>query len=522
MLDQGWRRLHPLSPLVRSGRGLVAVLALAGLSTSGVVGSGTGTRWYDLALPVLVAAAALVNWLVTRWKVDGATLRIETGLLRRDSRQLPIARIQAVDLLRPFFARMLGLAEIRVRLAGSGDADGRLAYLTEAAAFALRARLLAAHHGMDPATPEPAESVVTSVGTGRLVGSALISAVPLAVVAVAVGAAIVAVTPGGLLAVGAPLAWWLIICGSIVWRRVTTQYAFTVAVSPDGVRIRRGLLGTVAETIPVPRIQAMRLIEPLLWRPLHWCRLEVDVAGGLGHDHPEGFGAVRKALLPVGTQDEARRLLAVIIRGGDPPGTPRYPEAAFLRHGATGGWPALTKPPRRARWKAPLSCHFLAAGHDGTLAVAVTGRVRRETTLVPLAKTQSVRLVQGPLQRWLGLATVHLDAAGKRVRAEFRERQQEQARSLVGELAALSRSARRQASLAAADRPAPPLGAAPPSGSGPGPTIRVGGHETAVGPVTEEPGRQAPGGSGGSLPRTGTAGQAASVVSPVNASQSEA
>ena len=153
MLDQGWRRLHPLSPLVRSGRGLAAVLALAGLSTSGVVGSGTGPHWYDLALAALVAVAALVNWLVTRWKVDGATLRIETGLLRRDSRQLPIARIQAVDLLRPFFARMLGLAEIRVRLAGSGDADGRLAYLTEAAAFALRARLLAAHHGMDPGHP---------------------------------------------------------------------------------------------------------------------------------------------------------------------------------------------------------------------------------------------------------------------------------------------------------------------------------------------------------------------------------
>jgi putative membrane protein len=474
MLDQGWRRLHPLSPLVRSGRGLVAVLALAGLSTSGVVGSGTGTRWYDLALPVLVAVAAFVNWFVTRWKVDGATLRIETGLLRRDSRQLPIARIQAVDLLRPFFARMLGLAEIRVRLAGSGDADGRLAYLTEAAAFALRARLLAAHHGMDPATPEPAESVVTSVGTGRLVGSALISAVPLAVVAVAVGAAIVAVTPGGLLAVGAPLAWWLIICGSIVWRRVSTQYAFTVAVSPDGVRIRRGLLGTVAETIPVPRIQAMRMIEPLLWRPLHWCRLEVDVAGGLGHGHPEGTGAVRKALLPVGTQDEARRLLAVALP-------------------ATGGWPALTKPPRRACWKAPLSYHFLAAGHDGTLAVAVTGRVRRETTLVPLAKTQSVRLVQGPLQRWLGLATVHLDAAGKRVRAEFRERQQEQARSLVGELAALSRSARRQASLAAAP-------AAPP----------------------QPPPRPGEAGAAGPPNGHGAAGQAASVVSPVNASQSEA
>ena len=271
-----------------------------------------------------------------------------------------------------------------------------------------------------------------------------------------------------LLAAAGSLVWWLIIFGTIAWQRVSTQYAFTVAVSPDGVRIRRGLLGTVAETIPVPRIQAVRMIEPLVWRPLHWCRLEVDVAGHLGRDHPEGSGAVRKALLPVGRQDEARRLLAIAL-----------PAAA--------GWPALSKPPRRSWWKAPLSYHFLAAGHDGTLAVSVVGRLRRETTWVPLAKAQSVRLVQGPLQRRLGLATVHLDAAGRRVRAEFRERSQEEATSLVGELAALSRSARRQASLAAAGLP-----------------VRL--------PAN---------GEGGGA-QSGDAGQAASVVSPANASQSEA
>jgi putative membrane protein len=147
------------------------------------------------------------------------------------------------------------------------------------------------------------------------------------------------------------------------------------------------------------------------------------------------------------------------------------------------GWPAMTPPPGRARWKALLSYHYLAAGHDDTLAVAVTGRVRRETTWVPLAKAQSVRLVQGPLQRWLGLATVHLDVAGKRVRAEFRERRYEQARALVDDLAALSRTARRQAS-AGPPVPRPPASAP------------ANGH--------------------------GEAGQAASVVSPVNASQSEA
>src|SRR5262249_1585024 len=241
--NAGWRRLHPLSPLGRSRRAGLAVPALAGRSTSGLFGSGPGTRWWDMALVAVVAGGAVINWLVTRWKVDGVTLRIETGLLRRDSRQLPIARIQAVDLVRPFLARMLGLAELRVRLAGSGDADGRLAYLTEPAAETLWARLLAPHQARDPATPEPAERVITSVPTGRLAGAALLPAALLAAVAVAAGAVTASLVPGGLLAVGAPLAWWLIICGMLAWRRVSTQYGFTVAVSPHGVRIPRRLLG---------------------------------------------------------------------------------------------------------------------------------------------------------------------------------------------------------------------------------------------------------------------------------------
>jgi putative membrane protein len=140
--------------------------------------------------------------------------------------------------------------------------------------------------------------------------------------------------------------------------------------------------------------------------------------------------------------------------------------------------PELTRPPRRARWKTPLSYHYLAAGHDDGLVVSVVGRIRKVTTVVPLEKTQSVRFVQGPLQRRLALATVHVDAAGH-VRAEFRERPQEQARLLVDELAALSREARRRDPPAAS-----PQGTASPEGTG------------------------------------GT--QAASVVSPVNAAQSEA
>jgi putative membrane protein len=289
-----------------------------------------------------------------------------------------------------------------------------------------------------------------TVPTGRLIGSvALSTAGPAALMAVLAGVALAFVSAAALAALAVSLVWLLIVCLSLVWRRASTQYGFTVAQSPDGIRIRRGLLGTVAETIPAQRVQAVRVIEPLLWRPLQWCRLEVDVAGSPGRDSADGTARMRKTLLPAGRRGEAGYLLTMAIGAG---------------------MPGLTRPPRRARWKAPLSYHFLAAGHDGGLAVSVVGRLRKVTTMVPLEKAQSVRFVQGPLQRRLALATVHVDAAGH-VRAEFRERPQEQARLLVDELAALSREARRHA---------------PPAG----------------------------------MPAGGA--QAASVASPVNAAQSEA
>jgi putative membrane protein len=418
----GWHRLHPLSPLVRSGRTAVGVLALIGISTAAGLGQG-GSHLYDGLAAALVAGGAVVNWLVTRWRLDGATLCIETGLLRRDSRQLPVARIQAVDVVRPFLARALGLAELRVRLAGSSHADGRLAYLPEQAALELRARLLAAHHGLDPATPEPAEAVLVQVPTGRLAGSVAASSTSLVAVLLVAVVVLVIDVPRVLAAAGGMLLVWVLGLVPLLWRRISLEYGFTVAQAPDGIRIRRGLLATVAETIPRRRVQAVRMIEPLLWRPFGWCRLEIDVAGSASRDRAEESHRTRKALLPVGHPDTAWQLMRLVI-GAEPP--------------------PLSAPPRRARLKAPLSYHFLAAGQDSATAIAVTGRIRKVTTWLPLEKVQSVRLVSGPVQRSLSLATVHLDAAGRDVRAEFRDRPAAEAARLTEELATLCRSARQR------------------------------------------------------------------------------
>ena len=167
-----WQRLHPLTPVVSAGRVVAVLVVVAAEASAGRTNEGP-TLVVDLALLALTVIASVVRWLVTRWALDGATLRIETGLLRRDARQLPLARIQAIDVVRPFLARIVGLAELKIRLAGSSRSSGRLAYLPELAALDLRARLLAGHHGLDLSTPEPAEVPLASVPTGPLVAAAL-------------------------------------------------------------------------------------------------------------------------------------------------------------------------------------------------------------------------------------------------------------------------------------------------------------------------------------------------------------
>src|ERR1019366_6206762 len=134
----------------------------------------------------------------------------------------------------------------------------------------------------------------------------------------------------------------------------------------------------------------------------------------------------------------------------------------------------------RARIKAPLSYHFLAAGHDETLAVAVTGRVQKVTCWVPLDKAQSIRRVQGPVQRALGLATVHVDVPGKRVGAKFRDRSANEADRLVEELASRSRGARRREAVATA------VGAARTT-TGPPPTVAGTGAGSGAPPPSSPP-----------------------------------
>ena len=420
-----WRRLHPLSPILRSGKvllGVSAALTPQLLSEGGSAYLG----WMLGALVPLLLGGAVLAWRRTRFTIDGADLRVESGVLLHRSRRVPLARIQAIDLVRPLIGRALGLAELRLEVVGGGDTEAPLAYLPEAEAAALRLDLLARARGLagPAATPAPHTPLVV-VPVGALLTSMLLdarTATPL-VLLVAMLAGAVLLPPAALGALAATMLGTGLAAFEVARRRLLAEWGFTVTDSDDGLVLQHGLTETRSQTVPEGRVQGVRILAPLLWRHRGWVRVEIDVAGYAG-----GRAALQTStLLPVAPRDLADALVARVL-GAVPP-------------------TELEPAPARARWLSPLALPVLGVGWDDRFVVTRTGWLRHDIAIVPLAKVQGFRWEQGPLQRSLRLATVHLATAGRDIHAVALHRDAASARGLVDTLAAAARVRRRTASL---------------------------------------------------------------------------
>lgn len=403
------RRPHPLTPLVRGWIVFLAILLAIGREFipdgSGQNGLGDVPWPYiagGIALVVLLAAAgSFLTWWFTRYVIDENELRIETGMATKRSRRIGFNRIQSVDLVQPLLARVLSLAELRIE-AGSGE-GAKIRYLTRNEATRLRDYLLARAHGQDTADPT-AEStasvlsdtastdrVIVTINPAQLIGGLLLSGDFLFMLLLPVVALVAGVVfDFWLYALPAllPYAFGLI---GIINRRVVNQFNYSLADTGHGLRITRGLTNLTSQSLPVDRIQGIRIRQPLLWRRLGWHRVDVDVLGCGSSDEDAGKPDANSMLLPVATRAQLEAALAGCLPGIDPDAVP------------------LTTIPQRARWLRWWNFWSIGYGVDDRVAINTEGWMTRKKEIVPHGKTQSARISQGPLQRRLGLANVHID-----------------------------------------------------------------------------------------------------------------
>jgi putative membrane protein len=435
-------RLHPLTPIALGGRilGVLVVITLFGLAERGSSGGG-GPKWPQVAifggLAVLVVVRGLIAVAVTSYHLMGGELRIDSGLLQKQSKRIRLNRVQSVDVLEPLSARIFGLAEVKVTTAGSERAAVRLRYLALPVAQALRADLLGRSTGTGKGAVEAPERVLITVPHGRLVGSVLLQMISWRLVLLAVGPALTVIGNrnghGATAGIGiAIFVWFAILIGHAVWQRLNFLWEFTVTESPDGLRVRHGLLSTTRQTVPPGRIQAILIHQPVSWRPFGWVQVRMNVAG-----YGRAGSSKRATLIPVADRQFAERLVGWLLDGVDVDAIP------------------LTPPPRRAALRAPLWWRAQLAGADDRVFVARHGLLSRTIDVVPHQRTQSLRITAGPVERALGLASVHLDSTPGPVKTRAAHRDAGDARQLLDLQIERARTARQMGP--ARTTPAPQL-----------------------------------------------------------------
>ncbi|HTE60187.1 MAG TPA: PH domain-containing protein [Solirubrobacteraceae bacterium] len=437
------RRLHPAGIAVlgvASLRGLALPLGIAFATT--VFGGGGGQPIaravvYAVIGAVIAVIAGYVRWRTTTWSVGDGTIRLRTGVLSEKETDIPLGRVQAIDTVHGPLQRLFGVRGVQVQTAGGGK-EGEITLPAvgpadvELIRAALRRRAAPA-----AATAGRAPLAERRLGGRRLLVGALTAGqvgvlLPLLAALPQLGEQlwgndIESAGREGLRFVPDSMPEWIVAGVGLLlvaWLLSTAAAVlafagFTIARDEDRLRVRRGLLARREATVPVARVQAVRVVEGLLRRPFGLATVHVEVAGYAKE------AAAAQTLFPLLRRSEVEPFLAELLPeladGIDRlDGAPRRAlrryllpptalavalgGAACLAVPAAAPWPLLAALPAAAlgaaRWR--------AAGwriEDRRLAIRFR-RLARTTVLAPTARLQEHGVRQTVLQRRARLADV--------------------------------------------------------------------------------------------------------------------
>ena len=297
--------------------------------------------WVNAVLFALVMVIAIAQWHVKKYSVVGGVLLVRSGLVNRSVRVVPITRITALAASQSLTQRLVGVWGLNVQ--SPGDRNGSavtLACLSGRRLDELRAALESGGRTTVLTDPKsgPGPSTIQRYLAWRRTSVASAPAHGLQVIAVLTTAEmlIATVTNSSIPLISWP-RWW---CGSgspntypirasefmeeivepqgvvaVLITLVVVAIAagvvfgalrlnrFTLIRDGDVLRNSRGLLGKQTATIPIERVQAVRIVEGFWRMLLGYCSLQVEVAG-IGRANTN-----QRMLFPLVRTDRAEALI---------------------------------------------------------------------------------------------------------------------------------------------------------------------------------------------------------------------
>jgi len=429
---------------------------------------------FDVWLWILVipsVALSVARYLSFRLCYEPTQLVIRSGILFRNERHLPYARIQNLDAVQNPIHRVLGVVDVRVETGGGTEPEARMSVLPAAALDQMRARVFA---GRTSAMP-PAEATTAEAQEPQARGEELLH-LPLRELLLCgflenKGLVLVGAAYGALWETGAmnrvygwffdggvdarglirevlafmigtgplPAGRLLLALGGVAGflvlvRLISMGWAFVrlhdfrLTRRGRDLRITYGLVTRVTATIPLGRVQTITVHQGWLHRRLRRASVRVETAGG------KAGMAVRDRewVAPLIRVDRVPGLVSAIVPGvavGAVEWQPVHPRAfrrAVRRALAVVGlFSAIALPVLGARALIvilPIVAWTIVSTrqHVRRLAWSATedivafrrGWLRRSETFVRINRIQAVSAHESPLDRRARMARVRVDTAG--------------------------------------------------------------------------------------------------------------
>ena len=317
MMSKEKYKLHPISALINFVKvlkemiiPLVVVVAVNGFGGREDSGGWPSYITYGIYAVVLISllVSGIIKWKRFRYWFEEEELRIEYGLFVKKKRYIPFDRIQSLNYTEGIFHRPFGLVKVKVETAGGGptkEADAELTAITKVAAEQIKIEMMQAKNKQHIELEEVMQSqesinekirpifkmstkdllvlASTSGGIGVFFSGLAVfvsqfsNVIPYdliydeIVIFIRFGVLMIALAIFAILLV----AWIVSVALTFI-----NYYDFAIRVEDNEIILTRGLLEKKKITIPLSRIQGIRIVENPLRQLAGYATVIVDSAGG--------------------------------------------------------------------------------------------------------------------------------------------------------------------------------------------------------------------------------------------------
>ncbi len=251
-----------------------------------------------LGTGVLISYAVMAAWEYLVWKnysysIEEDKIKIMQGVIRKNQREIPLKRIQNVDISRNIVHRVVGLSKVDLETAGGSDTEASLKYVEPREGERIRDLVKnGAESEGDMEVEEEESEAFYEISDGKLV---LLSAISLDRKTLFGFFTVFAFFSAGLgvafenLGLPGTLILSILMTGTVVLIFVSNfvinfekYYGFRLWKNSDSLRYERGLLNRKEGSIPLDKIQTVTLEENILKRLTGYATLKVETAGYSG------------------------------------------------------------------------------------------------------------------------------------------------------------------------------------------------------------------------------------------------